>query len=180
MNLSATNYGTLAEMIAPALFMTATGSLIVSTTTRIGRIVDRIRVLVELGDSISRGSRTDLDFPEIRTEQIIQHLGQLEQRSKMALGAIRFLYLAFGLFVASSLAVAIDTLFNHYLAVIPIIFSVCGVTSMLSASINLVREVLLALKNNNMSLQFFRELQKIRAQNASPMGKTDSAIHTSL
>jgi len=161
MALPASSYETLAEMIAPALFMTATGSLIVSTANRIGRIVDRIRVLVDLGDSLSRGV-LDLDYPELRLEQTLQHLKQLEKRSNMALRAVRFLYLAFGLFVSSSLAVAVDTLFQHNLLIIPIVFSVCGVSSMLGACINLVLEAMLALKNNNMSLRFFRELQDLR------------------
>ena len=39
------NYSTLAAMITPAIFMTATGSLIISTSNRMSRIVDRIRLL---------------------------------------------------------------------------------------------------------------------------------------
>ncbi|MGO9596844.1 MAG: hypothetical protein ACLP7Q_02355 [Isosphaeraceae bacterium] len=36
-------------MIAPALFMAAAGSLISATAQWMGRIVERIRVLVDLG-----------------------------------------------------------------------------------------------------------------------------------
>ncbi len=39
------NYATLSAMIAPALFMTANGSLIISTSNRMARIVDRMRVI---------------------------------------------------------------------------------------------------------------------------------------
>ncbi|MGP0066153.1 MAG: DUF2721 domain-containing protein [Isosphaeraceae bacterium] len=48
--MTATIYATVTAMIAPALFLTATASLMISTATRIARIVDRIRVLVEMCD----------------------------------------------------------------------------------------------------------------------------------
>ena len=42
MHLMATpSYETVTAMIAPALFVTVTGSLIISTATRMGRIVER-------------------------------------------------------------------------------------------------------------------------------------------
>jgi hypothetical protein len=58
-------YTTLSAMITPALFMTANASLIISTSNRMSRVVDRIRVLVDLADSIARGA-SDLDFPHER------------------------------------------------------------------------------------------------------------------
>ena len=62
MPVSPPNYTTLTAMITPALFMTANGSLIISTSNRMSRIVDRIRQLNELADSLSRGA-SNLDFP---------------------------------------------------------------------------------------------------------------------
>ena len=53
-----TNYATLSAMITPAVFfMTANGSLIISTSNRMSRIVDRVRVLNELGDGDSCRAR---------------------------------------------------------------------------------------------------------------------------
>ena len=69
MPLAPPNYSTLSAMITPAIFMTATGSLIISTSNRMSRIVDRIRQLNELADLLSRG-KTDLDFP---TERLDPH-----------------------------------------------------------------------------------------------------------
>ena len=64
----------------PALFMTATGSLIISTSNRVARIVDRIRVLNDRFDELSRAS-TALDFPEIRAAHIGDQLSRLVWRS---------------------------------------------------------------------------------------------------
>ena len=44
------SYATLSAMITPAIFLTANGSLIISTSNRMSRVVDRIRVLNDLGD----------------------------------------------------------------------------------------------------------------------------------
>ena len=63
--MTATIYETVTAMIAPALFLTATGSLMISTATRIARIVDRIRALVAMCDRSTRGDEI-LDFPEER------------------------------------------------------------------------------------------------------------------
>jgi hypothetical protein len=47
------NYAALTVMITPALFMTASGSLIISTSNRMSRIVDRIRQLNELSTCLA-------------------------------------------------------------------------------------------------------------------------------
>src|ERR1700758_5240610 len=51
-------HDTVTAINAPALFLTATGSLLISTSNRIGRIVDRIRALVILCE---RGELEQLD-----------------------------------------------------------------------------------------------------------------------
>ena len=54
-------YDTLTAMITPAIFLTANASLIISTSNRMSRVVDRIRVLNDLVDRLGRGT-TDLDY----------------------------------------------------------------------------------------------------------------------
>ena len=49
-------YTTLSAMITPAIFLTANASLIISTSNRVSRVVDRIRVLGDLADRIGRGA----------------------------------------------------------------------------------------------------------------------------
>jgi hypothetical protein len=69
---------TVTAMIAPALFLTATASLLISTSNRIARIVDRIRALVILCES---GQLQQLDFSDLRREHAIDELRQLHWRS---------------------------------------------------------------------------------------------------
>ena len=60
-------YETLTAMITPAIFLTANASLIISTSNRMSRVVDRIRVLNDLADRMGRGV-TDLDYVNERLE----------------------------------------------------------------------------------------------------------------
>src|SRR5512135_882192 len=112
MPVSPPNYTTLTAMITPALFMTANGSLIISTSNRMSRIVDRIRQLNELADSLSRGL-ADLDFPAERIDHIGDQLERLVWRSDRIRLALTLLYQAMATFVGTSLTMAIDSLLGN-------------------------------------------------------------------
>src|SRR6187551_2571946 len=98
MPVAPSNYLTLSAMMTPALFMTATGSLIISTSNRMSRIVDRIRVQIELADRLDRGV-TDVDFPEARRDRAAEELRTLEWRSGLVRRALTLLYVALCSFV---------------------------------------------------------------------------------
>jgi Protein of unknown function (DUF2721) len=162
MPLDPTNYATLSAMITPALFMTANGSLIISTSNRMSRVVDRIRVLNDLGDDLCRGEGK-LDFPAERREHLFDQLNRLEWRSDRVRYALTMLYLAFSSFVGTSLTLAIDSLFDQKLTrFLATSLSVAGVSLMFVASVNLVREARAALWSNRLEIRFFRELQARR------------------
>src|ERR1700761_4624130 len=78
--LASPNYATLSAMITPAIFLTANGSLIISTSNRMSRVVDRIRVLNDRGDELCRGD-SRLDFIIDRREHVADQLDRLERRS---------------------------------------------------------------------------------------------------
>lgn len=156
-----TAYDTVAAMIAPALFLTATGSLIISTATRIGRIVDRIRALVELCDRMRAGDDT-LDFPEQRRKHAYEALRRLQWRSDRAMFAVTMLYLAFSAFAATSLAIALDSVTGKHLAFVPTVLAAAGVALLLGACLNLVREARAGLRSNDAEVTFFHELEALR------------------
>jgi hypothetical protein len=97
-------HDTVTAMIAPALFLTATGSRLISTSSRIGRIVDRIRALVIVCES---GQLEQLDFVEHRRKHAVDSLRHLQWRSNRATVAITMLYLAFSAFAATSMMIAL-------------------------------------------------------------------------
>ena len=161
MQITPTNYGALTAMITPAIFMTANASLIISTSNRVSRVVDRIRILNDQADKLDRGV-TELDFPAQRLEHVHDQMRRLERRSDRLRFALTALYLAFTAFVGTSLTLAIDTMLHNWLIAFPTLMAVIGVGLLLFASVNLVLEALEALRSNRLETTFYRDLHQFR------------------
>jgi hypothetical protein len=161
-SLGSPSYAVLSAMITPAIFLTANGSLIISTSNRMSRIVDRIRVLNDMADKLCRGG-TDLDFSEDRLAHVQDQLNRLVSRSDRIRYALTALYMAFGAFAGTSLALAIDVWTGNLLVALPTFLAVLGVGLMLFACVNMVREAFAALWSNRLEISFFRELHRRRS-----------------
>jgi Protein of unknown function (DUF2721) len=155
------NYETLSAMITPAIFMTANASLIISTSNRMSRVVDRIRILNDLVDKLDCG-KADLDYTADRLEHVHDEFRRLGRRGDRIRFALIALYLAFASFVGTSLTLAIDALVQNRLVALPIVLAVSGVGLLLFASINLVLEALEALRSNRLEIRFYSELHQRR------------------
>jgi hypothetical protein len=156
-----TSYETLSAMITPAIFLTANASLIISTSNRMSRVVDRIRVLNDLADKLDLG-KTDLDYTAERLEHVHDQFRRLERRGNRIRLALLALYVAFASFVGTSLALAIDALAKNRLIALPIVLAVGGVGLMLFASVNLALEALEALRTNRLEILFYKHLHERR------------------
>ena len=161
MPLSSLNYDALTAMITPAIFMTANASLIISTSNRVTRVVDRIRVLNDHADNLDRGV-AELDFAVERLEHVHDQMHRLEARSDRLRYALTSLYMAFTCFVGTSLALAIDAMLRNWLIALPTLLAIAGVALLLFASVNLVLETLTALRSNRLETQFYRKLNQLR------------------
>ena len=155
------SYSTLSAMITPALFMTATGSLIISTSNRMSRIVDRIRQLNELGDTLCRG-KSELDFTAERLEHIAVQLDRLLARSDRIRQALTLLYLALAMFVGTSLTMGFHALIGSEVLALPTALAIIGVLLLLLASIQLTREAHVALRSNRLEIDFYQDLRRKR------------------
>ena len=155
--MPSSQYEALTAMITPAIFLTANASLIISTSNRMSRVVDRIRVLNDLVDKLGRGA-ADLDYAAERLEHLRDQLRRLEWRNDRIRYALTTLYIAFTIFVGTSLTLAVDVLLQNRLVALPIILAVAGVGLLLFATLNLVLEALEALRTNRLEIRFYREL----------------------
>lgn len=170
-------HDTVAAMLAPALFLTATGSLIISTANRMGRIIDRIRQLTAQSDTLGRGDSPQDFIPE-RRRHIMRELTLLQKRSRRMMVAVTMLYMAFGSFAATSMMIAIDTFTGNKLGMLPAICAIVGVALQLGACANLLAEARSALRSSNMQLEFLREIEQLRSTRTSqpvsttPTGRT--------
>jgi Protein of unknown function (DUF2721) len=176
MNPFATDYGILSMMIAPALFMTATGSLILSSNNRLSRIVDRIRVLINLLDQVTLPDSTH-DFPELRLQFYHEELRNLERRGHRIRSATSLLYLAFAMFVAASLVIGLDLYLTFRVPKVPTGLALAGVASLFWASMNLFREARTAVRTVSMEIDFLRSLhvERDRLKTSNPASpRTDN------
>ncbi|MDZ4348226.1 MAG: DUF2721 domain-containing protein [Xanthomonadaceae bacterium] len=129
-------YAVLSAMLAPAFFLTATASLLISANNRLARIIDRARALLQQVSTLDEGE--SLRFCQ-------RQLGLQRRRSLHVMRAGQLLYAAISFFVGTSLAVALDTLLDHRLAQLPTWLAASGVLAMLAASLLLARESTLAV-----------------------------------
>ena len=152
---------TLTAMITPALFMTATGSLIISTSNRMARVVDKIHQLNVHADELSRGV-SKLDFPADRLNNVVAQLERLVARNDRIRLALTLLYMAMAMFVGTSLTTAFHVLIGTNLLVVPTTLAILGVSLLLLASLQLTREAHSALRGNREEIDFYHELRRRR------------------
>jgi hypothetical protein len=144
------HYAILTAMLAPALLMAATASLLVSANARLARVVDRLRALIVAWEQ---------DAPD-RAERDLQ-IQRHRERAQLVLRACRMLYAALGGFVGTSLALAVDALLGFRLGAVPTVLAVIGVSLLLVASLAMGREVSLSVKSFDAELD--QELARRRA-----------------
>lgn len=131
------HYQILTSLLAPALLMAATGSLLISANNRLARVVDRLRALLAQRPHAADSRRPGLDI------QIARH----RRRSRYVLHACVLLYFAVGGFVGTSLALAIDAFSGFRLPLLPTLLAVAGVLCLLVACLYMGLEVSLAVRS---------------------------------
>lgn len=136
LDISPDHHAILTAMLAPALLMAATGSLLVSANARLARVVDRLRGLIVSWEQ---------DAPD-RAQRDIQ-IARHRKRARLVLRACQLLYAALGAFVGTSLGLAVDALLGFRLGAIPTLLAVLGVICLLAASLELGREVSLSVRS---------------------------------
>ena len=99
----------LTSMITPAVLISACGTLIFSTSARLGRIFDRVNVMKGEIEAILDGK---LKFTEERMEFISEQVSCAKKRAALIQKAMAALYTATALFIASSLAIAVNVAYG--------------------------------------------------------------------
>jgi hypothetical protein len=101
----------LTAMITPAVLISASGTMILSTSTRLGRVVDRVR---ELSNRLRELAHDDVsvEFLEEERAMLYEQLDILTSRSRLLQRALTSFYLAVGVFVATSVAIGAVAFFH--------------------------------------------------------------------
>jgi len=149
----------LTAMITPAVLISASGTMILSTSTRLGRVVDRVRSLSDRLQSLS-SDEADVDLLEEKRLMTFDQLDKLTSRSRLLQRALTTFYLAVGVFVATSVAIGVVSFFNGRFAVIPVVLGLIGACFLFYGSMLLVFEARLALSTTHAEMDFIWRTSK--------------------
>jgi hypothetical protein len=150
----------LTAMITPAVLISACGSMILSTSSRLGRVVDRVRALSEKLEEISRPQQQS-ELNRDRQKAIFQQLDKLTSRARLLQRCMVTFYLSLGAFVATSVAIGIvAVLGSPGYTLAPVICGLIGALFLFYGSVLLIFEARLALSTIHAEMDFVWSLSK--------------------
>jgi hypothetical protein len=131
--------GILSSMITPAILILATGSLIMTTSQRLSRVIERVRKISQEFMQIDR-SHDPESINERKRRILYTLLKKSARRSKLLTKAMTLLYLSLGLFVATSLAIGIVAISHLRFTWIPTAIGMIGAMTLFFSSAILIVE----------------------------------------
>lgn len=141
----------LGAMITPAVLILASSSLLITTSSRSIRCVDRVRERTEELEALGKGQ-------DEGTERRRQHLyAQLEiniRRARLLQKAMSRLYIGISFFIATSVAIGVVSLLHVNIGWIPMVLGFVGAFLLFSASIYLIFESRLALATTYQEMDY--------------------------
>jgi hypothetical protein len=158
-----TELSVLTSMITPAVLISACAGLILSTSVRLGRVVDRVRALSERFEDMARKRPEDVVLFEDRLEMTFVQLDWLTSRARHLQRAMTTFYLSLGLFVATSVAIGITAALDGSYAIVPVVFGMFGVFFLFFGTLLLGFEATLALKSIHAEMDFLWKLGRHHA-----------------
>lgn len=163
----------LTSMITPAVLISACGSLLFSTGTRLGRIVDRVRTLAAKFEELERHPEKDELFDE-RRQLIFGQLRRQSIRARLLQRAMLAFYTALGVLVACSIAIAIVAAVDRAYTWVAVAFGLFGSLFMFYGSVLLIIESRLALGAIVSELEFVEKVRQhfgddLRSPETSPL-----------
>jgi Protein of unknown function (DUF2721) len=146
----------LGAMITPAVLISASGTLVLSTSNRLGRVVDRIRKLTTEAEGLPDESAA-IEIVEKRA-LIADQVDWLTQRLWLLQRALIVFYASIGLLVGASLTVGLSATTHGALGWVPVGFGLLGASGLMVGSVMLVREARKAVNGTLNELDHVRKV----------------------
>ena len=156
--------GVLTAMITPALLISASGTFILSTSTRLGRVVDRTRKLAETIEEVVRGE-TVVVLKQDRLTWLFSQIERQMQRARLLQFALTVFYVSAVIFVASSVAIGLAALFERWTWV-PVVFGLSGAACLLVGCMILIFEARIAIRSLDAETEFLAKLVRVQQESA--------------
>lgn len=150
----------LTAMVTPTLLISATGSLVLSTSTRLGRVVDRARELeVRLSELITVEDKDSIPLYDKRLDTVVKLIDKVTTRSRILQKALSAFYFGLNFFILTSVTIAIAAFFTTY-RWIPIPVGIIGIMYLFWGGVQMVRETRMATATINAEMDFTWTLAK--------------------
>jgi Protein of unknown function (DUF2721) len=151
----------LSSMITPAVLISASGTLILSTSTRLARVIDRVRVVI--GSLQALYSDAAPDHVETRRAHVERQLEMQTRRVRLIQRALTTFYVSLGVFVATTVSIALSA-FVPDAAFLPSALGVAGTLSLFYGCVLLIGETRLALRSVDAEMEFALRLRELYEQ----------------
>jgi hypothetical protein len=156
-------FAVLTLIAAPAILTNASSILILSTSNRFARAIDRARTISNMLES----GKLSTDDPIVQMR--IRHLERLDVRARMLLRATQLFYVSLGAFVSASLISVIgagltkmvDPTVLFIILAVAAVAGIIGVSALVGGCLMLVRETRIALDTLNEESEALRKKYQI-------------------
>lgn len=143
----------LSAMITPAVLISACGSLTISTSNRLARVIDRTRKMLDQLRHLTPPATPDPIFEEERAA-VYRQLNQAIERSRLLHRALTCMYLALSAFVLTSVFIAIVALSGERFTWMPLMTGVVGAGLLFFGTVLLILEAGMARTAINEEMAF--------------------------
>jgi Protein of unknown function (DUF2721) len=153
-------FAVLTAIVAPAILTNASSVLALGTSNRLGRVVDRTRVVYGDLAATVPGS--------IEHQEWTGQLAALQRRAQMLLKAMRLFYAALGLFAATALVSVAGSMASYY--GLKLLFELGGGLAILtgaSAVVALATGCTLMVHETHLAVQILAEETNIQVRKSS-------------
>lgn len=159
-NLSAGN-SILSAMITPAVLILAASSLVLATSQRLGRTLDRTRLLSEAVEKNEK--KEDSRETEAKTAMLMDQLHIASRRARLLQEAMLCLYLSLASLVLTSFSLGINIALAKEDRLIFVLPSILGVGFLFAASVLLIFESRMAFSAVNREMNYIQAFEEAHA-----------------
>jgi hypothetical protein len=146
----------LTAMVTPAVLILASSSLVLATSNRLGRAIDRTRAVSERVADLSR--LEDRTMLHEERALLLQQLARTARRTKLLTRTLTSLYSALAVFIATSVAIGVVTALGVPYAWVALLLGFVGAGLLFWASVLLILESRIALASVYDEMEFVQRL----------------------
>jgi hypothetical protein len=141
-------------MITPAVLILATGQLILTTSQRLARAMDRAR---KISEKIEELDQNNISINKKKKVLFYQLLYGSARRSRRLQQALSILYIALSIFVSTSITIGLLEVFGFLQVWIPVVIGLIGISFLFYATILLIAETRIAYWAVDKEMMYFIE-----------------------